>query len=283
MLSVLPYSHIYEHTLIYIYLLAKVRYFICHDPNELLAGPRDVRPVEMTAVPRIFDRVLAGVKGPARGSTAACKATLVPWALAVGRDTRTRRPPKAARALAALQYASPSASCLSKIRTRARPRPRAVSHQRKRAASYRYRDDVPGARHSDHARLRPHRDLAGRLGEPAFGRTSTVRSAVRSPASTSRSPQDGEVLVRGRNVMQGYYRDAEATAAALATAGCIPATSAKIDGAGFLRITDRKNEIFKTGTRQVDLTGADRGQHQAFDLRRARDGHRQRPRRIRSR
>ena len=45
-LSVLPYSHIYEHTVIYIYLLASVRYFICHDPNELLADLRDVRPAD---------------------------------------------------------------------------------------------------------------------------------------------------------------------------------------------------------------------------------------------
>ena len=37
MLSVLPFSHIYEHTMIYIYLLAKARYNICHDPNDLLA------------------------------------------------------------------------------------------------------------------------------------------------------------------------------------------------------------------------------------------------------
>ena len=33
-LSVLPYSHIYEHTLIYIYLIAKVRYSICSGPTS---------------------------------------------------------------------------------------------------------------------------------------------------------------------------------------------------------------------------------------------------------
>src|SRR5579863_9571847 len=83
-LSVLPYSHIYEHVLIYIYLIAKVRYFICHDPGDLLRDLRDVRPAEMTAVPRIFDRVLAGVKGQAR-SAGGLQGRLVPWALSVGR------------------------------------------------------------------------------------------------------------------------------------------------------------------------------------------------------
>src|SRR5206468_1678149 len=46
-LSVLPYSHIYEHTFIYIYLLSGVRYNISHDPNELVADLKDVRPVAM--------------------------------------------------------------------------------------------------------------------------------------------------------------------------------------------------------------------------------------------
>ena len=83
-ISVLPYSHIYEHVLIYIYLLGAVRYYICHDPNELLVDLRDVRPVEMTSVPRIFDRVLAGVRGQAMHA-GGLQATLIPWALAIGR------------------------------------------------------------------------------------------------------------------------------------------------------------------------------------------------------
>ena len=34
----------------------------------------------------------------------------------------------------------------------------------------------------------------------------------------------------------------------------------EIDAHGFLRITDRKNEVFKTGHRQMDLAGAHRGE-----------------------
>ncbi len=81
-ISVLPYSHIYEHVLIYIYLLAAVRYYICHDPNELLVDLRDVRPVEMTAVPRIFDRVLAGIKGQSLHA-GGLQRRLIPWAVAI--------------------------------------------------------------------------------------------------------------------------------------------------------------------------------------------------------
>ncbi len=118
-LSVLPYSHIYEHTLIYIYLLAKVRYFICHDPGELLKDLRDVRPVEMTSVPRIFDRVLGGVKGQALAA-GGLKGRLVPWALEVGREyMRTATLSNSAPSTrATLHLASPRPSCFAKFRSR---------------------------------------------------------------------------------------------------------------------------------------------------------------------
>jgi long-chain acyl-CoA synthetase len=63
-----------------------------------------------------------------------------------------------------------------------------------------------------------------------------------------RIEEDGELLVRGRNVMQGYYRDPESTAAAIIDGWLHTGDVAELDGSGFLRITDRKNEIFKTGT-----------------------------------
>jgi long-chain acyl-CoA synthetase len=48
--------------------------------------------------------------------------------------------------------------------------------------------------------------------------------------------------------MQGYYRDAQATSAAIVDGWLQTGDVGEIDAAGFLRITDRKGEIFKTGT-----------------------------------
>ncbi len=247
-LSVLPYSHIYEHTLIYIYLLAKVRYFICHDPSELLNDLKDVRPVEMTSVPRIFDRVLGGVKGQALAA-GGLKARLVPWALEAGREyMRTTILSKSAPTpWRSLQYGVAKAVVLRKI-------PPALGLD-----CVRFLTSGSAPLHIDTAMT----FLA--MGIPimqGYGLTETspVTSVSRLSANEYGAvgrpitgvqvaiAQDGEVLVRGRNVMQGYYRDGEATAAALREGWLHTGDVGEIDGAGFLHITDRKNEIFKTDT-----------------------------------
>jgi long-chain acyl-CoA synthetase len=247
-LSVLPYSHIYEHTLIYIYLLAKVRYFICHDPGELLKDLKDVRPVEMTSVPRIFDRVLGGVKGQALAA-GGLKGRLVPWALEVGREymRATILSKSAPTPWTTLQYAVAKAVVLRKI-------PIALGLDR-----VKFLTSGSAPLHIDTAMT----FLA--MGIPimqGYGLTETspVTSVSRLSANEYGAvgrpitgvqvaiAPDGEVLVRGRNVMLGYYRDSQSTAVALREEWLHTGDVGEIDEAGFLRITDRKNEIFKTDT-----------------------------------
>jgi long-chain acyl-CoA synthetase len=246
-MSVLPYSHIYEHTLIYIYLLAKVRYFICHDPGELLRDLLDVRPAEMTAVPRIFDRVLTGVKGQALAA-GGLKARLVPWALGVGREYMHAVTFGGGASLRlSLEYALAKALVLRKI-------PAALGLDR-----VKYLTSGSAPLHVDTAMT----FLA--MGVPimqGYGLTETspVTSVSRPTANEYgavgrpitgvqvKIAEDGEVLVAGRNVMKGYYRDSEATAAALDGGWLHTGDVGEVDAAGYLRITDRKNEIFKTAT-----------------------------------
>jgi long-chain acyl-CoA synthetase len=61
--------------------------------------------------------------------------------------------------------------------------------------------------------------------------------------------EDGEILVKGPNLMQGYYKNPEATAEVMDSEGWFHTgdVGTFIEGR-FLKITDRKKEIFKTSS-----------------------------------
>jgi long-chain acyl-CoA synthetase len=61
------------------------------------------------------------------------------------------------------------------------------------------------------------------------------------PGIELRIAEDGEILARGPNIAQGYYRKADETAAVFQTGDV-----GEIDAQGFLRITDRKKDLIKT-------------------------------------
>ncbi len=246
-LSVLPFSHIYEHTMIYIYLLAKVRYAICHDPAELLHDLQELHPVSMTAVPRIFDRVLHGITGKAL-QHGGLQAKLVPWALTVGREYMTAKTfGHGAGPMLSLQYAIAKRLVLDKVRNTLG------------LDKLEFFTSGSAALHPDVAMT-----YLG-LGLPimqGYGLTesSPVITVSRMdaneygavgkpiPGVELRIATDGEVLARGRNIMHGYYLEPEATASALEDGWLHTGDIGEIDAQGYLRITDRKKEVFKTAT-----------------------------------
>jgi long-chain acyl-CoA synthetase len=58
--------------------------------------------------------------------------------------------------------------------------------------------------------------------------------------------EDGEILIKGPNVMQGYYKDPEKTAQVMTGDYFHTGDKGELDKDGFLKITGRKKEIFKT-------------------------------------
>ncbi|HUY10665.1 MAG TPA: long-chain fatty acid--CoA ligase [Candidatus Dormibacteraeota bacterium] len=245
-LSVLPYSHIYEQTMLFIYLLARPSYYLCHDPNELVADLLHARPNYMTCVPRIFDRVLAGVNGTAMRAGGA-QARLVPWALRIARHWARAKTFGGSNPLLSAQYVIAKRLVLDKVRAKLG------------LDAMKYFSSGSAALHVDVAMT-----YLG-LGMPimqGYGLTET------SPVVTANYPDrncygsvgtaipgvdisiasDGEILTRGRHVMLGYYREAEATQAVLSGGWFHTGDIGEIDAKGFLSITDRKKEVFKTAT-----------------------------------
>ncbi len=76
-------------------------------------------------------------------------------------------------------------------------------------------------------------------------RLGTVGKAIRNVKV--RIAADGEIEVSGPNVMLGYFNKPEATAEVFTADGWFKTGDiGKLDGDGFLSITDRKKELFKT-------------------------------------
>ncbi|HTZ55912.1 MAG TPA: long-chain fatty acid--CoA ligase [Candidatus Acidoferrum sp.] len=246
-LSVLPYSHIYEHTMIYIYLLEQVRYNITHDPNDLLTDLQDVRPRYMTSVPRIFDRILAGVEGKAM-KHGGLQAKLVPWALRTGRDyMKIRNAGSSPSPMLALQYAIAKRLVFDKLR----PLLGLDRVEYLTSGSAKLHPDVAMTFLAMGVPIMQGYGLTETspvitVSRPSNNRYGAVGKPI--PGCEVKIAEDGEILARGRNIMQGYYRDPEGTAAVLTDGWFHTGDIGELDADGYLRITDRKKEVFKTAT-----------------------------------
>jgi len=243
-LSVLPFAHIYEHNDLLGFIRYDARLHITQ-PDYLLDDLRSVRPFTMAFVPRIYERVLSAVVANAKAE-GGLKAKLVPWALGIGRDYMAcivdeKRPTLGLR----LKFGIAKKLVLSKIRP-------ALGIDR---ALFFISGSAP-----------LHRDVA--LTFLGFGlpicegygltETSPVVSVNRFgeirygsvgrpiPEVEVKIAGDGEILVRGPNVMKGYYH-LEGEQPFTADGYFMTGDVGHLDADGYLWITDRKKELIKTG------------------------------------
>ncbi len=244
-LSILPYAHIYESTNVFGYLTRGVMIYVNRAIEKLLDDLISVRPKVVFAVPRIFERTLNAILARAKAE-GGVRAKLVPWALHTGRDyMRAKANGTAISSTLRLQYALAHALVLKQIAPKLG------------LDNLEFFISGSAPLHADTAYTFLGADILIAEGygltecSPVVTCTVPGQEQVGSvgPAIAGvelKLAEDGELLVRGPNVMKGYYHDEAATAEVIVDGWFHTGDIASIAPDGRVRITDRKKELFKT-------------------------------------
>jgi len=241
-LSVLPLSHIFERAGFYVFCYNGLSVYYAASFDQIGENLREVSPTVMTAVPRLFEKVYHRIikKGM---SQKGWKKRVFTQSLEVGqrygelKDNRRWIP-------AGLRLKQKVASSL-------------VFSKWREGVGGKLRYFVSGG-----ASLAPALSYAYlAAGIPilqGYGATETCIVCANRPGNNHvgsvgvpfegielRIAEDGEILVRGPNVMRGYYGQPEATAAVLKDGWFYSGDVGHMDKEGRLYITDRKKDLFK--------------------------------------
>ncbi|MBP7972547.1 MAG: long-chain fatty acid--CoA ligase [Candidatus Nanopelagicales bacterium] len=205
-----------------------------------------VQPTFMAGVPRIFEKVYAGVQGQFASESGA-KAKIIPWAFGVGKRYKDAELAngKAPGGLLGAQFGIADKLVFSKIRDRL-------------GGHVRYFISGSAALSSEIA------EWFNIIGMPileGYGltETSAATSIVRPdnikfgtvgeplPATEVKIAADGEILIKGGGVMRGYHNKPDATAEVFVGDGYFATGDiGEIDAMGRVKITDRKKDLVKT-------------------------------------
>lgn len=240
-LSFLPICHVYERMITYLYMLSGVSIYFAESIDTIGDNLKEVQPQVFTAVPRLLEKVYDKIV--ARGEElTGVKRKLFFWALDLGHDYEVNKGgmykfklgiarklifSKWQEALGGnvLAVASGSAAL--------QPRLARVFH----AAG------IPVMEGYGLTETSPVISVNCEANDGVrFGTVGRVLDGV-----TVKIAEDGEILVKGPNVMMGYYNRPDATSEAIDSEGWFHTGDiGRFEENEFLKITDRKKEIFKT-------------------------------------
>ncbi len=244
-LSVLPLSHVFERSGMYFYIFYGMRVHYAESIEKAAENLREVAPTIFVGVPRIFEKVYerAKIKAAEQSQT---KEMIFDWAIEVGKEyARKTEFGQPISRLLAVKYNVADRLVFSKLREFFGGNLRTCI--------------TGGAPLSDDICL-----IYGGAGisilqgygltetspvvttnTPLYKRLGTVGKTVQNVEI--RIAADGEIEVSGPNVMLGYFNKPEATRAVFTNDGWFKTGDiGTIDADGFLKITDRKKELFKT-------------------------------------
>ncbi|MFQ5555235.1 MAG: AMP-dependent synthetase/ligase, partial [Acidimicrobiia bacterium] len=246
LVSYLPLSHIAEQSFT-IAAAAQRGYavYFAESIDALAENLKEVQPTIFFAVPRVWERFHAGVTAKLAEATGV-KAKLAAWAMDVGRKVNDlRNIGEEPAGLLAIQYKLADTLVFSKVKA-------ALGLGKVRVAAT---AAAPIA--AEILEFFAGLDIliweiygqsedTGPTSVNLPGRTRFGSVGVSYPNVEVKIAEDGEILVKGRNVFKGYYKDAEATAETLVDGWLQSGDLGEFDDDGFLYITGRKKDIIIT-------------------------------------
>ena len=214
------------------------------DPTKIMPNLGELKPTYFPSVPRIFEKIYT-LATSSMEKEGGLKKAVFDWSIRVGGKMReVERAGRKPGFMLRKQYELADKQVLSKIR--------GLFGGKLRLA-------VSGAAPISPEILRFF-DAAGVLVLEGWGMTETSTAATISspddfkigtigkpfPGCEIKIADDGEILVKGPNVFQGYYKNEEATRETIVNGWLHTGDLGEIDGDGFIKITGRKKDIIIT-------------------------------------
>jgi len=241
-LSFLPLCHIFERVLIYIYQYAGISVYFAESIEKIGENAQEIKPNLMSVVPRLLEKVFNKIN--AKGSElTGIKRGLFFWAIRLGERYEPYKANgfwyefqlKVARKLIFSKWkAALGGELHTMVSGSAALHPRLArifcASGMMIMEGYGLTETSPVVSVGMHA---DHHFKIGTVGKPI----SNVEVKI---------AEDGEILIKGPNVMVGYFKDPEKTAEVMTGDYFHTGDKGEIDADGFLKITGRKKEMFKT-------------------------------------
>ena len=241
-LSFLPVCHVFERMLHYLYIYSGITIYFAESIEKIADNVKEVKPDFMSVVPRLLEKIYDSIIAKGTALTG-IKKSIFFWAVNIG--------------LAYEPYGRNGWFYEKKLALARK----LIFSKWKEALGGELNNMVSGS-----AALQPRLTkiftAAGMTILEGYGLTETspvvsvnVYENENFKVGTVGKPianveikiaEDGEILVKGPNVMQGYYKDPEKTAEVITGDYFHTGDKGEIDKDGFLIITGRKKEIFKT-------------------------------------
>ncbi len=241
-LSFLPLCHAFEHIAMHFFFYRGMTVAFAESTDTVADNLLEIRPTMMTGVPRFYERIHVRIMRM-REKLSPMKRAMFDWSLRIGTKNGLSLEGNSVPLLAKALRSVADLLVLKKIRDRTGGRIRffvsgaaALPAEVGRAFAAFGLLIIEGyglTETSPVLSVNPYHKLKwGTVGKPLHNVEIEIAP-------------DGEILARGPNIMQGYYRQPEATAEMIDEQGWLHTGDiGTIDSEGYIKITDRKKHIF---------------------------------------